>query len=102
MKCTECIHYKECRKKKDLRRVNTKCNPSRFERVQKVMTNADHIRSMSDEELAKFLDGFTGCNYCSEYETAPFVGPGLCDCDGKCKRHLVVWLKQPYKEDEVG
>ena len=66
---------------------------------QAVKTNADHIRSMSDEELAKFLDGFTGCYYCSEYETAPFVGPGICDCDGKCKRHLVGWLKQPYKED---
>ena len=62
-------------------------------------TNADHIRSMTDEELAVFLEGFGVCHYCHEYEEASFVEYGIPDCDGDCERHILDWLKQPYKED---
>ena len=43
------------------------------------LTNADHIRSLTDEELAAFIDEV---NYggCSGYD------------------HALDWLKQPYKE----
>lgn len=54
------------------------------------MTNADRIRSMSDEELAKW-----------------FLGAGICirdlddvRCDGvSCKECRLNWLRQPAEED---
>lgn len=55
-----------------------------------VFTNADRIRSMSDEELAKW-----------------FLGAGICirdlddvRCDGvSCKECRLNWLRQPAEED---
>ena len=60
-------------------------------------TNADRIRSMTDEEMAVFLECFGGCHYCSEYEKAMFDNDGILDCDGDCEQHILYWLKQPDK-----
>lgn len=64
-------------------------------------TNADHIRSMTDEELAEWLDeDLACCCYCSEdkrLENEPLLRGEKCD--EQCKKHLLDWLKQPYKED---
>lgn len=52
------------------------------------MTNADHIRSMSDEELINVVPcplGFSMFRCPHDRQCAP------------CKRE---WLKQPYKENE--
>ena len=64
----------------------------------KIVTNADHIRSMTDEELAVFLECFGGCHYCSEYKTAIRDGHGIINCDGDCEQHISDWLKQPFEE----
>ena len=51
-------------------------------------TNADHIRSMSDEEMAEtFIKG--DCIGC----------PILYECDpyGDCKPQILNWLKQPFE-----
>ncbi len=49
-------------------------------------TNADRIRAMSDNELAKYLCGLTYCCECEHRNN--------CDCnDGYLK-----WLQQPAKE----
>lgn len=54
------------------------------------MTNADHIRSMSDEELAdKITDYINTC-----------PGDEFADCKVNCKACWLKWLKQPYKENE--
>lgn len=55
----------------------------------KVLTNADHIRSMTDEELAYLLH--------SEY----FEGfnKGLDRDFSEMLPYYKDWLKQPYKED---
>lgn len=63
------------------------------------ITNADKIRSMTDEELAVFLDEFSGrCMDCEKlgpdtgcpiYKRGAFCLP----CD------VMDWLKQPAKED---
>lgn len=62
-------------------------------------TNADHIRSMSDEELAEWLDEDLGCCcYCSEdarLENEPLLRGEKCD--EQCEKHLLDWLKQPYE-----
>ena len=53
----------------------------------KPMTNADHIRSMSDEELASYVICPTEkrCEFC---------------CEPNCNDCVLEWLKQPYKENK--
>lgn len=60
---------------------------------KKTMTNADRIRAMSDEELARFLaDVSTSqtsrCDYCTYAKR----------CTGKCIDGVKDWLKQPAEE----
>ncbi len=54
-----------------------------------INTNADRIRAMSDEELAKFIANPCECS----------VNPtedGYRECGNElCKKHLLEWLKQP-------
>lgn len=52
------------------------------DRYEKPKTNADKIRSMSDEELAEFLGEFATrtCHYCLE-------------CGISCKDERLKWLK---------
>ena len=55
-------------------------------------TNADRIRAMSDEELAKTLiDGFC-CHLCKYKDTNRW------DCPEECEKCCVEWLKQPAEE----
>lgn len=55
---------------------------------RRVRTNADHIRAMSDEELAEFY----ATNQCP---------PGVPGCPGQCGECSLAWLQQPYKEGET-
>lgn len=80
---TQCEFYDsgECHNVED-------CASARVKR-----TNADRIRAMSDEELARFID---------DIETSKVeMWHGFCDiCDAKeCWRCTFTWLKQ---ESEVG
>ena len=52
------------------------------------LTNADHIRSMTDEELARFL---------AEVENRRSAAGGGAIWNGSA--HAKEWLKQPYKEE---
>lgn len=56
--------------------------------VKPPVTNADHIRAMSDEELAEFYV----TNQCP-----PGVPTG---CPSNCNECWLAWLQQPYKEDK--
>ena len=51
------------------------------------ITNADHIRSMTDEELAELLESLSACSRCRRYGNNCFPVWDALD-----------WLKQPYKE----
>ena len=58
-----------------------------------VLTNADRIRAMSDEELMRFL-----FNEVSNNTICSFCVPTMrtkCKCDGHCKNGILEWLKQP-------
>lgn len=55
----------------------------------KVMTNADRIRAMSDEELARFIDSET--DNCAPHGDCKKV------CDD-CKACWFDWLQQPAEE----
>ena len=52
-------------------------------------TNADRIRAMSDEELAKVFEGGFHCEKCSEGDKGK---KNICDL--KCEEHCLQWLKQ--------
>ena len=58
------------------------------------MTNADRIRSMSDEELAVHLNIGWECSLCKEqiWINNKF---SLGDCDMNCVEHCLEWLKKP-------
>ena len=79
-----------------------------------VMTNADRIRAMSDEELAKYLDTLTWkepawdrwfneefCKKCKplvgEYEGKTIEFHECETCDGECPHGdaTLLWLQQP-------
>ena len=85
------------------KQVNCKMQPSRnvvfdcgmYER-RKIPTNADRIRSMSDEELAEYIHGVSEA-------TKPCVRCGE-DCDfcelptEECKRRVLKWLQEECKD----
>ena len=52
-------------------------------------TNADRIRAMSDEELAKFIPDWSYTNAC-KCDEQPYV-----DCNNECEKCVLEWLKQP-------
>ena len=56
-------------------------------RLKGAMTNADYIRSMTDEELARVL--------------SPHIAvKGACNCYKDWEVEILDWLKAPYKEKE--
>ena len=62
----------------------------------KPVTNADRIRAMSDEELAKMLNDIGwDCHFCTEHlrlDNEPLMRGKKCD--EKCAEHCLEWLKQ--------
>lgn len=65
------------------------------------MTNADHIRSMTDEELCDFIVFHTG------YRESAWSNPtyynfltGGDDTRANADADTLKWLKAPYKENE--
>ena len=61
------------------------CTPS-----EKPQTNAERIRAMSDEELAKMLTVGKGTFVCFECRE---TGDG--ECSMKCDERCLAWLQQP-------
>jgi hypothetical protein len=55
------------------------------------MTNADKIRGMTDEQLAKFLVEVIDCWYCPTYQE--------CTNVKSCDNALLAWLQMEHKEN---
>lgn len=108
MKCRECHDYAKCVKESNLNIKRKTCKKAKEEYM---MTNADRIRSMSDEELAEFIrsmvDGSNshtvacyGCiNYGTHHSDNANKGTCLYECDG-CENEgigldVLKWLQQP-------
>ena len=71
--------------------------------LPKPMTNADRIRAMSDEELARHLHCIGwDCHLCAEHRRLDNE-PLLRDqrCDENCFEHCLEWLKQPAEVDHA-
>lgn len=57
------------------------------------ITNADRIRAMSDEELAKYLSNPCDCAVDPERD-------GFRECGNDlCVKYLLEWLQQPAEEE---
>lgn len=88
MKCKNCKKYEDCKSGSGLTWPCGAYAPN-------FVANADKIRSMTDEELADFIQrvqfgDFSNLDY----------GKTFCDmCDGQyeCDDCLKSWLKQPVK-----
>ena len=102
VRCKDCICHNEC-KFEQRQGLDGFC--SYGERKEKMnihdatyRTKADHIRSMTDEELADFLVRLGGCADDASCEGCPFENSGaVCwTAEG-----IEKWLKQPYKEKET-
>ena len=66
--------------------------------TDKSTTNADRIRSMSDEELAEFLGEFEVCNVCK------YLGDrGECELDSifLCEKGFAVAIAKDWLQSEV-
>ena len=65
------------------------------------MTNADHIRSMSDEELAYFIK----CCMFNDFKPACkkatfFTAQHRPECEELCVNCIGGWLRQPWEDAE--
>lgn len=82
-----------CKYKGGLNHVCDEClDGEMFEK--KVITNADKIRSMTDEELAELMDKATDYFNCDECE---FRHLDDCGTSLLCQRHILKWLKSEIK-----
>ena len=100
MHCKKCLHYDVCVKlgKPSLYGINQEIGCSaykdktKWEEKKEPENNADRIRAMSDEELAKLIaeNAYTGaCN--------DFGIPHQGQCCHNCERcdAIIKWLKHP-------
>lgn len=63
-------------------------------------TQADRIRAMSDEELARFIADMVDHPWCSE-SGCPLKMEGACAYPEKpCDESALDWLKSPVEEEE--
>jgi hypothetical protein len=104
MECdyTSCVwndSYKGCAKPK-----SRTCPRPILEQLKKQQTNADRIRAMSDEELARHLHCIGwDCHLCAEHirlDNEPLLRDQRCD--ENCFEHCLEWLKQPAEVTDNG
>lgn len=81
MKCSECPDYRPCSKQHNLTIKRKHCPKAKEERI---VTNADRIRAMTDEELANVLTDYSN-NSGWITETGRRI----------CYERIIEWLKQP-------
>lgn len=97
MKCTECPDYRKCSRTNDLRKKRGKCAKAKDKHVP---TNADRIRSMSDEELAEHLYYGFDIRFCdSNAECEAMLNTDEGIPEEKCKACALEWFKQPAAEE---
>lgn len=92
MNCENCKKYEDCKSGSGL---TWPCGAY----APKIITNADRIRAMSDEELAAFLERVhvDPCSACCDnlYWCRRNNAP-----EPVCQKHFFKWLQQPAEEDE--
>jgi hypothetical protein len=69
-----------------------------------IVTNADRIRSLNDEELAEYIFGLgngpENCDgHCAYQDDCNAEGFNYSTCIKACIKEVTDWLKQPVKEE---
>ena len=97
----QCLHY-DCNNRNNAGFCNTTmCINPRYSKIgsaqygqgvqKQIVSNADRIRAMTDEELTKWVSDIgIDCAYC-KIETLCYK---LCKCFGDCEKAWGEWLKQ--------
>ena len=86
--CEKCQSSSTCQLYQVSQRYSLSPIKSCYQFKKKKPTNADRIRSMTDEEIAKvFTD-----DLCELLCNSP------CTCDGQCESQMLTWLKQEATE----
>ena len=77
--------------------IKCKRNNNDIRDMWKQRSNADHIRAMSDEELADFLEEFEACDVCKYYDKnrCTFENPCVHEFAGAM---ICEWLKSPTND----
>lgn len=92
MKCEGCKKYGDCKASGHL---VWPCGAYR----PVIITNADRIRAMSDEELAEFiskLDTYDGSSFCRSLpQCEADVDADVLIPSERCSECLLYWLQQP-------
>lgn len=105
MRCCDCEFRRQCDEREQVLTAFVKCYKrdallANKTRSAAPATNADHIRAMSDDELAEQLViNVDGLSKKRVYLAAP-VGEIFARRD-IAEAHTLEWLQQPYKEDET-
>ena len=86
--CEKCQHSDTCQLYQISKRDSLKPIKSCYQFKGRKQTNADRIRAMTDEEIARV---FTS-DLCELLCHSP------CICDFECESHMLDWLKQEVKE----
>ena len=87
--CKHCKHFRLCKHHDQTVDYAVDDGVCRyFEKDTDVLTNADRIRAMSDEELACWI-----CSICGE--CGDCVAFDLCSAGGGTSNGLKKWIKQP-------
>lgn len=84
MKCDSCVKKNDC-----IGYGKTPCCGAYVS--EKKPTNADRIRSMSDEELADFVGTYFSC----EYNCAAMTD----NCDQNCGKVILEWLQSEAESE---
>ena len=91
-RCTLCIKFDECPWRTE---PDSLCSAYQ----QKPQTNADRIRSMTDEELAEFIGDNIDCCICKKEYFHTAVCPGSVTNEmNNCYATWLGWLKQEVTE----
>ena len=72
-----------------------------FIKSQRKQSNADRIRNMTDEELAKFLSEFSACKVCEHFDNRLDrcgAGDGFLCVKAYTEAIIGDWLKQPVED----
>ena len=69
----------------------SECEQFNEKMVNRPSTNADRIRTMSDEELAQFIPNWSYTNACK-------CGEHYVGCNNECEKCVAEWLRKPAEE----
>lgn len=104
MRCCDCEFRNLCDKAETVLTAFVSCEKRTrlLAEQRRKQTNADRIRSMSDEKMARWLAEWSFCaDACPASTNEVEEAIGYC-CPSNCKEQALTWLQQPAEEEPNG